>query len=120
MIRVALSPVPNQQVLDLSLDETGRQLARFRDMASDYDFRPKLYLIHPVQDLIRGTFVSTIEEIESITPEGLTLHSVAPALADEPAKYYYSYNGHLNREGARNVADFLIRLDTGQPDRLDP
>jgi hypothetical protein len=37
--------------------------------------------------------------------------STAPVLADQPARYYFAYDGHLNAEGSRRVADMLIASD---------
>ena len=80
------------------------------DQASrGFGFAYEIYLIVPVQDLLRGTANQTLETLNSVSPKPVI--STASALADSPSSYYFAYDGHLNPQGARRVAEYLVSHD---------
>jgi hypothetical protein len=111
VMRAKLSPTPQPDRLRAALGETARQLARFKDMAQKYHFDARIYIIHPVQDLLNGTYPQTIEVIRAIAPAGMSVASTAEALLADPSSYYYPYDGHFNPSGSSRIADFLLTED---------
>lgn len=92
--------------LERSLQHTRAALADFDGLATQYGFDYTVYLIVPVQDLIRRTDQDTLAALNQVSPRPAV--STAPALADAPSRYYYSFDGHLNPEGSRRVAEFVL------------
>jgi hypothetical protein len=84
-------------------------LAELDDMSRKYNFDYKVYLIVPVHDILRGTDDETLTALNSVSPKPAI--TTAPALKDNPSRYYYSFDGHLNPEGSRRVADLLVAQD---------
>lgn len=97
-VRMAEALQYTRQALD-ELDEASRRMG----------FEYTIYLIVPVQDLIRGTASETLSVLDGVSPKPAV--TTAPVLADTPAQYYFSYDGHLNAEGSRRVAELLIERD---------
>ncbi len=107
-LRTALSPEPDHTELEAALSATEKQLRRLEGIAHHYGFDYKVYLVYPMQDLIRGTHRQTLETILPIVPNRRVVDT-STVLLDDPASYYYPYDGHLNPDGAKRIADFLIR-----------
>ena len=61
-----------------------------------------------MQDLLRRTHGDTAAALREIAPTGEVV-DLGEELLDDPARYYYAYDGHLNAEGAHLVAQALIR-----------
>ena len=59
-----------------------------------------------MQDLMNGTYTQTLESIRAISPIPEAVISTAEPLLTEqdPKRFYYALDGHLNVEGARRVA----------------
>jgi hypothetical protein len=106
-IRAILSPPASQEVLDIGLKVTVRELNKLMRLSEEYGFRAEIYVIHPIQDLIRGTVDVTMQTLRDTVPD-LPMVSSASIYMDDPRSYYFPYDGHLNVPGARKMADFLI------------
>ncbi len=107
-LRSALSPAPKQDELDAALKATAEQLNRLERISQNYGFRYKVYLLYPMQDLLRGSHEKTLETLIPIVPNGQVVDT-SSALLDDPSRFYYPYDGHLNPEGAKRIAEFLLR-----------
>jgi hypothetical protein len=118
-LRGWLSLEPAEERMQAALDETERQLERFGGIAYRHGFEARIYILHPVQDLLWGTYPETAEAIRAIAPDTIDVVSTAPAFLDDPGMYFYSYNGHFNPAGARRVADFLAD-EAIEPDEEAP
>jgi hypothetical protein len=70
-----------------------------------------IYLIVPVQDIIRGSHEQTLAALNSVSPRPIV--ATAPLFVDRPQDYYFAYDGHLNPAGSRRLANFLISTDKG-------
>lgn len=112
-LRTALSPAPYKSELDAALNATKKQLGRLETLAHHYDFNYKVYLVYPMQDLLRGTHRQTLDAIIPIVPSNRQVVDTSSALLDDPSSYYYPYDGHLNPKGAKRIAELLIREHTG-------
>jgi hypothetical protein len=105
-LRSALSPEPEPERVRAALEVTGEELGRLDRLSERYGFTYEIWVLHPVQDLLRGTHVATVRAIEEVAPAG-RVHGTAEALADDPAGHYYAYDGHLNARGAARIAELL-------------
>jgi hypothetical protein len=119
LLRTLLSPAPREKTLDAALDATRMQLLRLHALGRRYGFRYRIFVLHPVQDLLRQTHTRTLEAVAGIAPPGIPVTETAAVLLDDPTRYYYSYNGHLNPAGARAITRLLLR-ESGRLASLAP
>ena len=117
-LRAMLSPEVNETELALAIGATQAQLARLQAMAETRGFRLSIYVVHPMQDLMRGTWQETESTIKRIAPGNVLVVDTAHSLVgtDKPPQdYYYPIDGHLNPEGAARVAKYMaIETDKSQ------
>ena len=105
-IRSIFSPPASKGVLEIALRVTREQIFRFQRLADKHGFKPEIFIIHPVQDLIRNTAKETVQVLENAVP-GQKFVSSASLFSASPSRYYFSYDGHWNETGARKFAEFL-------------
>jgi len=101
------------QTLTKSLDVTRRQLMRLQTLSQTHGFTYEIFLIHPVQDIVRGTASQTHQALQSISPA--PIQGTAQLFIKNPASYYYAYDGHLNPRGSMAIARFLISREKSDP-----
>lgn len=82
------------------------QLSRFERLGEQFDFTTHIFLIHPVQDILRSSYHDTILKLQSISPK--TIHSTANLFHPHPEQYYFPLDGHLNEKGSQKVAAYLL------------
>lgn len=92
-----------------SLLYTDRSLKRLDDLSRRAGFTYNIYLLVPVQDIIRGTYPDTLATLNRVSPKPVI--STAPLFLESPRKFYYAYDGHINSLGSRRIAEFLVSLD---------
>lgn len=109
-LRANLSPPPQGSQLEAALAATAEQLRLLADLADRREIRLTIYLLHPMQDLLRGTYPDTFAAIQKIAG-AVPVVDTAPALLDGPRRYYYPYDGHFNVAGASRIAEFLKAND---------
>jgi hypothetical protein len=110
-IRSTFSPPASESVLEIALKVTREQVLRFQELAKIFGFKVEIFIIHPVQDIIRGTARDTMRTLEKTVP-GQEFISSAKLFSAAPASYYFSYDGHWNEAGARKFAEFLAERNT--------
>ncbi len=106
-LRTTISPEADTERINQALQITGRELNRFVSLAERYNFQPRLYILHPMQDLMRGTAAETVAAIRSISPKNLEVIPTHDSIPQPQQNYYYAYDGHLNAAGADIIARFL-------------
>lgn len=116
LLKSLLVPDLDEERLTEALDLTEAEFERFARIRDEYGFEVQIYLIHPIQDIMRGTHTETVEMLSAISP--FPIRSVAPPFLEEPARFYYPLDGHPNSTGARSIADFLLST-AGPIDRSD-
>ncbi len=114
LLRSWFTPGADAALVAQALEVTGAELRRLDALAHTYGFAYDVTLIHPVQDIMRGTDQQTAYAIRSITPGSIAVRSTADALRADPAHYYYSLDMHLNAAGHRAIADFLTSVERGE------
>jgi len=87
------------------------QLMRLEALSEKYAFEFTIFLLHPMQDLMRNTFSETAHAMQSAAPASVEIIDTAQALMDDPARFYFPYDGHFNPDGAQAIAQFLLDLD---------
>jgi hypothetical protein len=112
MIRRWMTPDIDKDMLEKSLSATHDELARLDMLSQRYAFTYMIYIVHPMQDLTRGTWVQTRNHINAIAPHGQVIDT-APALLEggDPVSYYYPLDGHVRPEGAAKIAAFMADND---------
>ena len=113
LLRSWFTPGADAALVAQALKATGEQLARLDALAHTYGFAYDVMIIHPMQDILRGTDAQTTRAIGAIAPAGIAVRSTADALRPNPARRYYSLDMHLNPAGHRAIADFLATVERG-------
>lgn len=106
-IRTMLSPEPREEILRNSFRITKKYFSRLVDLATRYAFEYRIYVVHPVQDILRGTSGRTLESIKALTVPDRVV-GTAQLFSGNPRDYYYPYDGHFNAVGSRKLAEFLL------------
>jgi hypothetical protein len=96
----------DEQQLKQSLDLTRRQLLRLQQLSDLYSFSYEIFLIHPLQDIVRGTADHTYQALQRISP--VPIWDTAQFFLKNPVVYYYPYDGHLNVHGSAAILQFLL------------
>jgi hypothetical protein len=109
LLKSLVVDAPGETRMTEALAYTREALAALDETSHRLGFEYAIYLIVPVQDIIRGTADATLATLNSVSPKPVI--ATAPALVGEPIKYYFAFDGHLNAEGSRRVADLLIAQD---------
>lgn len=105
-LKELLAPSAGKETLNHALSLMKEQLSRFERLAAQFGFTTHIFLIHPVQDILRGSYHDTISSIRSISPK--TIHSTAHLFLPDPGPFFFPLDGHLNEKGSQKVADFLL------------
>jgi hypothetical protein len=95
--------------MQTALEATRSSLARLDALSREHGFDYTIYLIVPVQDLLRGTYTDTLATLNRVSPRPAV--STAEALLGSPKENYFAFDGHLNPTGSRRVAEFLEARD---------
>ncbi len=102
---------PGDERMAVALDGTRKALARLDRLSRELGFEYSIYLIVPVHDILRGTHAETLATLNGVSPKPAI--ATAQLYAESPAQYYFAFDGHLNPEGNRLMAEFLASRDGG-------
>jgi hypothetical protein len=100
---------PGPERFERALHYTRINLQRLDQMSRERGFDYRIYLIVPVQDIIRGTYSHTLAAVSRVSPRPVT--STAHLFVDDPASYYYAFDGHINSKASRRIGEFLVALE---------
>ncbi|MGH9349989.1 MAG: SGNH/GDSL hydrolase family protein [Vicinamibacterales bacterium] len=106
---------PGEERMAEALAHTGRGLTELDSLSRRAGFDYSIYLIVPVQDIIRRTHTHTLAALNRVSPKPAV--STAPLFADAPQDFYYAYDGHLNPRGSRRVAELLLSFENDTSNR---
>ncbi|HEU0225920.1 MAG TPA: SGNH/GDSL hydrolase family protein [Steroidobacteraceae bacterium] len=109
MLKSMIVAEPGGERMDIALEGTRKALAQLDEMSRREGFTYQIYLIVPVQDILRGTHGQTLATLNGVAPKPAI--PTAQVFADAPARYYFAFDGHLNPEGNRRLAEFLSSRD---------
>jgi len=109
MMKSMLIADPGAERMAESLLYTERFLKRLDELSQRAGFDYSIYLLVPVQDILRGTYPDTLTTLNQVSPKPVV--STAPLLLESPQQFYYAYDGHLNAKGSRRIAEFLVSLE---------
>ena len=105
-LKKALAPHPKEDTLEHALSLMKEQLVRFQRLGEEHHFTIHLFLIHPIQDIMRGSYQDTIVKMQSISPK--PIHSTAHLFLRSSKQYYFPLDGHLNPRGSKKIASYLL------------
>lgn len=111
LLKSLLVVEPGEERVTQALHYTRLNLKRLAAMSKSRGFTYSIYLIVPVQDVIRRSFPQTLEALSSVASVPIT--STAELFVDDPVSYYYAYDGHINTKGSRAIGEFLVSLEQG-------
>ena len=74
-IKKLFAPHTKKETLEHALSLMKEQLARFKRLGEEHHFTIHLFLIHPVQDIMRGSYQDTMKKMQSLSPA--PIHSTA-------------------------------------------
>lgn len=109
--RAVFAPGAQTAKLEEALALTRKSLAVLGEMAHEKGFTLEVYLLHPMQDIMRRSASKTFEQIDRILPEGVAMVATYQLFQEQPLDAYYAYDGHFNSTGAQIVADLLLKSD---------
>jgi len=95
----------DETMLREALERTAAQFQRLDRLSRERAFDYQIFLLHPKEDLIRGSYAKTLARLNAISPKPLV--DTASALLDDPKRHYYRYDGHFTPEGHDRIAEFL-------------
>jgi len=107
-IKAALSPKPSADLFDHALEATRSHLREFGNLAKKYGFRQRVYVLYPVQDLLRGTHSETFSVLRKMIDDAVPVLDTAKVFAHSPTAYYYAFDGHFNPSGSQRLAQYLL------------
>lgn len=109
MLKSLLVADPGKERMATALVATRENLLRLDELSRRVGFDYNIYLLVPVQDIIRGSYGETLAALNSVSPKPPI--ATAGLFLDSPQDFYYAFDGHLNVKGSRRIAEFLISND---------
>jgi len=106
-LRARFSPRASQDKLKSALERTAVQLQRLDMLGRHHGFRYRIYLLHPMQDILLRTYEETAARLREVAPNPDRVVGTGELFMPDPLPFYYAYDGHLNAAGSAKVAEFL-------------
>lgn len=107
---------PGEKRMGIALAATEQYLRQLDELSRRVGFEYNIYLLVPVQDIIRGTDGETLETLTRVSPKRVI--PTAQLFVESPQKYYYAFDGHLNPGGSRRIAEFLVESERAKTSLL--
>ncbi len=104
---IVIKPEENQ--LQRAIEITKQQLSKLDALSKEYKFEWQIILIHPVQDISRGTHEETFKTIQSISSAKVI--PSAKWFEPNPNQYYFSLDGHFNKAGSDKMVELFLSMD---------
>ena len=109
MLKSMLVADPGEGRMAIAEAATRESLGKLDDLSRRVGFDYKIYLLVPVQDIIRGTYGETLATLNRLSPKPVV--PTADLFLDSPQHFYFAFDGHLNAKGSRRIAELLVSSD---------
>ena len=109
IIKKAFVVAPEENLLQEGLDLTKQQLDKLHALSKTHNFELEIVLIHPVQDISRGSHQETFKAIQAISP--VKVIPSAKFFEPKPDDYYFSMDGHFNKAGSDKMVELFLSID---------
>ncbi len=109
IIKKAFVVAPEENLLQEGLELTKQQLNKLQALSKKHNFEFEVVLIHPVQDISRGSHQETFKAIQAISP--IKVIPTAKLFEPNPNDYYFSFDGHFNKAGSDKMVELFLSLD---------
>ena len=109
MIKKAFVVAPEENLLQEGLVLTKQQLDKLQALSKTHNFEFEVVLIHPVQDISRGSHQETFKAIQAISP--VKVIPTAKFFEPDPSDYYFSMDGHFNKAGSDKMVELFLSID---------
>jgi hypothetical protein len=100
---------PGEGRMTDALAATKKRLDEFDALSKEFGFDYTIYLLVPVQDVMRKSYPATLAALASASPRPVV--ATAQLFLDSPQSYYFAYDGHINAKGNRRIGEFLVAQD---------
>lgn len=100
---------PEENLLQEGLELTKQQLDRLHVLSERHNFEFDVVLIHPMQDISRGSHQETYKAIQAISP--VKVIPSAKFFEPNPSDYYFSMDGHFNKAGSDKMVELFLSFD---------
>lgn len=84
-------------------------LEQFDALSKRRSFAYTIYLLVPVQDILRSSASNTLARLNEVSPKPVV--ETAWLFRESPQSYFFAYDGHLNPKGSRRIAELLVSRD---------
>ena len=108
MLKSMLVVDPGDQ-MERALEDTRAALNALDALSRRAGFDYSIYVIVPVQDILRQSDRQTLAAVNSVSPKKVI--ATAQLFDESPTRFYFAYDGHLNPLGSRTLAEYLVSLD---------
>lgn len=105
-LRSVLQPGLAEDRLEEALAATGGALARLAELSRERRFALRIFLLHPIQDLMWGSYGETAAALGAVAP--VPIEDLAPLFNDDPRCCYYPLDGHFNAAGVDAIVRHLL------------
>lgn len=113
LVKSLIIAEPGGERMTIALDGTRKALARLDQLSRHAGFEYRIYLVVPVQDILRNTDAETLATLNAVSPKPVI--PTADLYRESPADFYFAFDGHLNPEANRRLAEFLVASDHARP-----
>jgi hypothetical protein len=103
---------PGEERMIKAVEATRTSLQRLDELSQRAGFEYGIYLLVPVQDVMRGTYGDTLATLQAVAPKPVI--PTAELFLESPAQYYFAFDGHFNAKGSKLIADFLVSRDKNE------
>lgn len=100
---------PEESLLQEGLDLTKQALNKLHRLSKKHHFEWEVVLIHPVQDISRGSHRKTFKAIQAISP--VKVIPSAKFFQPKPSDYYFSMDGHFNKAGSDKMVELFLSIE---------
>jgi hypothetical protein len=85
-------------------------LQRLDALSKQVGFDYEIFLLVPVQDILRGSDDQTLAELNALSPKPVI--ATAQLFIESPEEFYFAFDGHINAKGSRRIAEFLVARES--------
>jgi hypothetical protein len=115
-LRSSFSPKSDSTEVSDALALTKAAIEKIARLANKIGASIQIFVIPPMQDLARGSHMSTTQALREIVPDHIKLTSTGPTLLRNFGSAYYSFDGHLNAVGSKRIGTYLLDV-IGEDDK---
>jgi hypothetical protein len=107
-LRSKFSPKAEESELKKGLELTQKAIEEIYTTSQLLNASLEIYVVHPMQDIARKSYVRTVKSIRKISPKDVPVVSTGQIFKDNYSSAYYSFDGHFNPLGSSLMSRLLL------------